>query len=892
MAEPKLRLLPLLLARCSLRHWSQAPGSTLMLLGILSLGVGVFVSIRLANLAAVASFTRFTDTITGQSDAVIEAPAGTLPDTVLRELRTALGTAPVQIVPIVQVTAARPPTPGETDRFGRTSYTLLGVDLLAVSNLAPQLAARSSYFSPTPAHSSAEPQNEPDSPPDTKPARQYFWTTLLAGPRLWLSPRFPAPLPDQVALVLDERVVNLPVAGLIPTAAGAPAVPANLMIMDLGQLQALIERPGRLDRVEFVLESGPQLAARRAELRTKLESLSAAGTRWIVGSGANRETAATMTRAFRLNLTVLSLIALLVGLYLIFQALDGAVVRRRDEISILRSLGVTEQTVLQLWLIESAVLGLLGGALGSVLGWLGAQGAVRAVGRTINALYYETTVQAAGFAPAELALGLTLGLVTGLIAGWLPARAAARTLPAHVLQRGAAPAAGSLGRHRFPLALGLIGGGVVFTQLPPWHFAGGGRFPIAGYLAAFGWIFGGGLLSAMILPRVARGLRRWGGHDPAGRIALSHLRNPSGRHRLAVAALHGAVGMTAGMAILVGSFDFTMSNWVQTSLRADLYVSSSGAQTATPRNRINAAAAAAMASHPAVEAASRLVAYPIMLDGQPTLLSGADLGMMAARSPLPWVDAPRDAAVFDPARNAGLGLVSESFTARFRCGRGDQISIPTPSGPRAITIAGVFADYGNERGSILLERVHVREWFADDQITNLALWLRDGVDATTVRADLLATYPGLSVYSNAVLRAEVLRIFRQTFAITYALEVIGVLVAIIGLGLTLISILLDRRNELTTLRALGFSRREIARATAIEGAAVATAAVLGGTALSLALGWLLIYVINKQSFGWTLGFAIPAGQLAALGAVVISTGALVSWFVGRWGAKLPADREE
>jgi putative ABC transport system permease protein len=209
-----------------------------------------------------------------------------------------------------------------------------------------------------------------------------------------------------------------------------------------------------------------------------------------------------------------------------------------------------------------------------------------------------------------------------------------------------------------------------------------------------------------------------------------------------------------------------------------------------------------------------------------------------------------------------------------------------------VTLAGIFADYGNERGALLVERQHLVAWFGDDQAVNLSLFLKPGTDADTLRAELLRQHPGLMIYTHASLRSEILRIFRQTFSITYALEVIGVAVAVIGLALTLVSVLLDRRDELTTLRALGFRRTEIARATAIEGTVVAACAVAGGLLLSLALGWLLIHVINKQSFGWTLGFALPWGQLAALGVTVIVTGGGVSYAVGHWGANLPADREE
>jgi putative ABC transport system permease protein len=867
----------LLLRRCSLRHWRMAPRQSLLLVGILALGVAVFVAVRLANHAAVASFTHFTDTLTGQSDWIIQPAAGTLPESVLPELRAALGPRPVHIFPVVESTAARVRRTDESANFGRTTYTLLGVDLVAVANLARAQTPHASYFG------------------QTTGAPADFWAAFRAGPQIWLSRTLAATLGDArtLDLVINEQVHALPIAGIIPTAKDAPRVPANLILLDLPQLQLLSGKPGRLDRVEFLVEPGPRADERRDELRALLEQLGAAGERWTVTSpGARRETAATMTRAFRLNLTVLSLIALLVGLYLIFQALDGAVVRRRSEIAILRSLGVEEGSIRRAWLAEAAVLGLLGGAFGLLLGWAGAQLSVRAVGQTVNALYYATTVESAGLDAGEIALGLLLGLVASLVAGWWPAREAARTPPAQVLVRSAAAAPGHVALRSAWLGVALVAAGLLCAQLPPVRFAGGGRFPLAGYLAAFLWIFGGGVLCGFLLPAAARLTRRARTSSAVARVALSHLAAPSGRHRLAVAALLCAIGMTAGMAILVASFETTVRGWVQRSLQADLYISSNGAQSASSQNRLSPAVWRALAAHPAVAEASVLSAYPIELDRTPTILTGADLRVVRARSDLPWVQPPLDDAVFDAARNATLVLASESFCERFRKKRGDTVRVPTPAGPQVLTLAGVYADYGNERGSLLVERARLVAWFGDDYAANVSLFLRAGADAEGLRTELLARHPGLAIYTNAALRTEILRIFRQTFSITYALEVIGVAVAVIGLALTLSSVLLDRREELTTLRALGFARREIALATAVEGTTLAACAVAGGLTLSLALGWLLIHVINKQSFGWTLGFALPWGQLAALAVTVVATGAAVSYAVGRWGADLPADREE
>ena len=200
-----------------------------------------------------------------------------------------------------------------------------------------------------------------------------------------------------------------------------------------------------------------------------------------------------------------------------------------------------------------------------------------------------------------------------------------------------------------------------------------------------------------------------------------------------------------------------------------------------------------------------LAAYPIELDRTPTILTGADLRVVRARSDLAWVQPPLDDAVVDTARNATLALASESFCERFRKKRGDTVRVPTPAGPQTLTLAGVYADYGNERGSLLVERARLVAWFGDDYAANVSLFLRPGTDAESLRTALLARHPGLAIYTNAALRTEILRIFRQTFSITYALEVIGVAVAVIGLALTLSSVLLDRREELTTLRALGFA---------------------------------------------------------------------------------------
>ena len=893
MAANHPPVLRLLWTRFSWRHWRLAPVSSSLLLLILAIGVAAFFSIRLADLAAVNGFQNFTDLVTSQSDGLITAPAGTLRETVLPELRDLLGNSPVNLVPVLEASAVPPRGAGADDIGARTTYQLLGLDLPALANLASQPDHGPGWFgTPTTADQDGKAKTPGDSKQDVTPVLQNPRAIFISQA---LAQRLQLQAGSQLPLVINEHVVSLKVAGIIPSAPNSPSVPEHLLIMDLPALQQLTDKTGQLDRVEFVLDDGPHRAAQWAAIREKLESASSpTAPRWVVGSPNDRRAAAeVMTQAFRLNLTILSLLALLVGLYLVFQGLDGAVVRRRNEIGILRSLGVTSRQIQSAWLAEAATIGLAGGVVGLGLGWLGAQLAVKLVGRTVNALYYASSADSAPFDAVEAGIALLLSVLASTVAGWRPARAAATTPPAQVAARAATTNYPGSAWLRSPvIGLGLIAVGWGLTWVPPWRLNGGGRFPVADYAAGLCWIFGAGIFAGNVLAGIGRLFQRAGGNSLTLRLACSHLRAPSGRHRLAVAGLVCAVGMTAGMAILVGSFDTTMRGWINRTFQADLYVSSDGAQTASTKSRISPATWKRVLANPAVLRANAIQVQEINLNGASTLLIGNQLAFFRDYAHPAWLNAPLGDAVFDPARNRDLALVSESFSDRFRVRRGDTVQIPTPSGPKTVTIAGIFSDYGNERGSLLIERQYFTEWFGNELVASLILALKPNASPENLQAELQATYPGLGVYTSGFLRGEALRVFHQTFSVTYALELIGVIVSVAGLGFTLASLLWERRADLATLRALGLRRRELAGAAALEGALTAGAGLLTGLAVSLALGWLLIYRINKQTFGWTLQTDRPWLQLGGLAAVVLFSAVVTGWLVGQWATRLPAEREE
>ncbi|MBM3902707.1 MAG: FtsX-like permease family protein [Verrucomicrobia bacterium] len=902
-------VLPMLWRRFSVRHALQSPLQSVLLVVILSLGVGVFFAVRLANRAAVASFQNFTDLITAESDGLIAAPSGTLPETVLTELREALADEAIQIIPVVETTATLPRVSDDEAIGSRSTFQVLGLDLIAVQNLADRRPANRQWL----ANPGAPSGGEPDAS-DLRVQARRLWESFRDPHSVFVSPRLAIRrhlVPGQeFPLVLNEAIVPLRVAGIIPTDPGQPEAPAELLVMDLPAAQQWSGWTGRLSRIEFVLEEGPDREGRWRRIRETLERLALRGPggmaaadgtslapRWLVGSPADRrQSGEVMTRAFRLNLTILSMLALVVGVYLVFQALDGAVVRRREEIAILRSLGIPPGLIQRAWLGEAALLGLLGGSVGLMLGWIGAQGAVRLVGKTVNALYYATSAEQASLHPGEALLALALAVLTSLIAGWLPARAAAETPPAQSLGRGHGTTfTGPLWLQRTGWAWILVVLGVALLGVPPWRPEAGFRVPIAAYGTAICWTLAAGVLGGAFLQGLAKVLA-WPAlrvsHQPVIRLALSVLREPTGRHRLAVAGLVCAVAMTGGMAILVGSFDTTMRGWIERTFQADLFLSSDGAQSASTENRISPETWRGIASHPTVERAQVIQASRLQLPEGETMLVSSDLAFFRDHAKPAWRQAPQDDRVFDPRRNGSMALVSEAFSERFQKVQGDRIRVPTPVGMQDLEIAGVFSDYGNERGSILVDRPQFVRWFGHELASSLILVLRPGSDIEGVRAEFRSRHPGLAVFTQSYLRAEALRIFRQTFAITYALELIGVTVAVAGLAFTLISVLWERRGDLTTLRALGLTRFELAAAAAIEGVVTALSGVLTGIVASLGLGWVLIHRVNQQTFGWTLETDWSWDRLVLLGLMVIGAAALAAWGAGRWGSRLPAEREE
>ena len=839
----------LILRRCALRHWRLAFKQQAVLVFILALGTGVYLAMRLANRAALAGFDRFTDGITRQADWTVQGKAGSLSMDDLRAMRQALGARPVHLVPLVESTVS-PALDESTRTIGsRPTWRLVGMDFIGLLNL----------------------RNEAPAGIDPRPATLQG-VLVTEG----FATQEKVKVGERLRVVVNERVESLTVAALLPRMPDLPAPPDHLLVMDLPDAQRLLGKADRVDKVEVLVQRGPAFPDLRDEAGDLLRK--AGGDRWLVLDRENkRALAGTMTEAFRLNLTILSLLALFVGGYLIFQALDGVVLRRRAEIGILKSMGLRDRTVQQAFLVEAALLGLVGGVLGVGLGWAGAQGAVVAVTQTMTALYGATNASHASLQAGEVALSLGIAIITSIIAAWWPARVAAQTPPAQMMSRHAAPFSG----HRYQkvewLGLALLIAALGLAQGGAWRWSDGARWPITGYAAALAWLLGAGLVAGPVLRWLTRLVPGQGSSSAVQRLALSHLRRPSVRHRFAVAALASAVAMTAGMAVMVASFDHTMRSWIERSMKADIYVSSAGAQSASSMHYISAESVNTLARDADVAEHAALLATKVAMSGGDAWVMGTSPAFTQKHHLYAWVVEPH----LDWWKAESAALVNESFSERFALRAGDSIEVPTMTGHQRVRIAGIYADYGNERGSITITQERFRDWFGISDAWRLALMLKPGADAESVRARMQQAHQGLSIFTQAHLRSEALRIFRQTFSVTYALEIIGVVVAVAGLGLALASLLLERRAELHTLRSLGMTSREMAQTGALEGLGVASVGTAVGLLAGLWLGWLLIYRINKQCFGWTLAFHLPSGQLLALGTAVVSVGVIVAAMVSR-----------
>lgn len=808
----------------------QAPGRTALAVVAIALGVALGLSVYLINRVAADEVELASRSLFGMADLSVRAPGLGFDESLYPQLAAVAGVAVAS--PAVEAQARLP---------GRDqSLKLVGIDPFQATRLQPALSAASATASQG--------------------------GGLLTEDAVWLSPAAAQALGLGVGDTLEIQValdaVPLRVAGLLP--AGEFRQPLGML--DIGTAQWRLDRVGRLDRVDLRLAPGADPAAVQDAVRALLPP----GVR-LTTPGEASDDAVRLTRAYRSNLTALALVALFTGGFLVYATQSLAVARRRREIALLHAMGMTVREQLAAALLSGGLVGTLGAVLGVVLGILVARAGLAAFGADLGAGYFRGVAPELVVRPLEVAAFLALGVAAALVATLGPAREAASVPAAAALKAGdEAPLAAR--RHgRVALVLVLLAGGALL--LPPLE-----GIALPGY-AAIACLLLAAVFLAPTLSHLAFG--RLPSSGPAWlQIATAQLRGTARRSTVSIAAVLVSFSLMVAMAIMVYSFRNSLDAWMQRILPADLYV------------RAGSAGLTSFLDEPA-QAVIRSVDGVARVD----FVRFQDVAMPGSGLPVTVIARPIDEAGADrvlPIRRRDASpapadtvpvWASEAALDLRGWDVGTVIELPLGGETVRASVRGLWRDYERPGGSVVMPRDVFVRYTGDTRATTSALWLQPGADADAVAARIQEALQSRGgEYQVAVpreIRRLSLRVFDRTFAVTYLLEAVAVLIGLFGISASTSSQVLARRGEFGMLRHLGVTRREIGRMLAVEGAALGAVGVLTGLVMGGIVSLILIYVVNRQSFHWTMDVHVPWGLLAVLSGVLVAAAALTSVASGR-----------
>ena len=811
------------LFRAGVRDLIRRPLFSGLMLAGLALGVAVVTAIDLASESALRSFELSSDSIVGRTThMVVGGPLG-VPEELYRELRSAPGV--LQAAPVVEgVVSAL--------EYEQRPLRIMGVDLFAETSFR-DYAGRGLPFDPD--------------------FQQFFTEPGMAIIGADLASANMLEPGQTLDVQVDDRLETITILGVVSTLGSS-----DVLLMDIAAAQELLGGLGRLSRIDLIADS-QGIGALEARLPHGL---------MIVSSGQQRETAEQLTAAFRLNLTALSLLALLVGIFLVYNTMTFSVLSRRKVFGTLRALGVSGEQIFGQIVLEAALVGLIGSLLGILFGVLLAQFALALVSRTINDFYFLTSVGEATLTSGAVIKAIALGVGAGALASIVPALEASRVPPVQVMRRSDLEQGARMWAPRVSLVgLALTAAGTVLFLVSedslPRTFLGilvlvlGLAFMVPFATQLFMKVFRS--LSTQI---------HW-------RLAVRGVTGQLSRAGIAIAALMVALAVTIGVTLMINSFRLTVENWLELTLYSDIYVSS----PATIGNRPQASLS------PEIQERIERIEGVGTVEGIRTVQVQGEIGELDLTAVDPG--RVRDAGlyrfasgtarqVWDRIREGAI-VISESLA--LRTDDQDVLVLETESGAKLFEIVGVFYDYSSDRGTVLMSREIYKEHWNDPALSSLGVEaLTDegtGELAEAIRTELAGT--GLEVQENQQIREEALRIFDRTFAITESLRVLAVVVAFIGVLSALLALQLERKREYATLEAIGLAPEGLERLTYIETGLMGFSAALLALPTGLLLALILIHVINVRSFGWTIELApaigpflqaIVVGVVASLAAAV------------------------
>ncbi|MFZ2649787.1 MAG: ABC transporter permease, partial [Burkholderiaceae bacterium] len=666
-----------------------------------------------------------------------------------------------------------------------------------------------------------------------------------------------------VRLGSGSKTVALQVAGHV-AASGPP-----LAVMDIAGAQAAFGMLGRISRIDVRLASGVQADAVLRELALP-SSLRAASP----DESALR--VSNLSRAYRVNLNVLALVALFTGAFLVYSILSLSVAQRTPQLALLGVLGLGARARLNLVLAESAFLGLAGSVAGLALGFGLAALALKLLAGDLGGGYFPGI---AGVLPV-LRVGSTgigvasvyalLGVAAAVAGGWFPARAAQRIAPALAL-KGFAASNDAASSARW--ALGAMLGAALLALAPPW-----GGLPLAAYASVALLLVGGiaGIPSGVaLLLRTLPALR-----GPLVLLALERARQQRHQASTAVAGIVASLALAVALTVMVGSFRGSVTTWLGQVLPADLYARTASSGAGADTLYLSGEMLQAVQALPSIAKAVGQRTYPALFD--PARPSAAVLArpLGDATTSLPLVG-----ALLPPLPGVLNVYVSEAFASLYGAAQGSRLDLPLPDGrTRPAYVRGVWRDYARQHGAVALDSADYQAASGDTRINDLALWLAPGAEPAQVQeqiALLIGTRGALEFFSAGELRATSLRIFDRSFAVTVWLQGVAIGIGLFGIAASFAAQVLARRKEFGALMHLGLTRSQVLRLVALEGAFWSSAAALLGSLLGLGVSVVLVKVVNPQSFHWTMELAVPWARLALLALGVVACATLTAWLAAR-----------
>ena len=805
-----------------LRPLIRDPFRTLITILGVAVGVAVFLSIRLANEQTMMSFTESVDLVLGRADAVIRAEGMEFDETHFENLHVLR--KQIKAYPVIEGYGIES-TSGEV-------VEIIGTDLLQDSGIR-------------------------DFSLKTKEKDLKGLLPLIMDPAGVILPEKFIPnvqfkAGSSLKFLIKGKEKELKVNAVLENKGIGKALNGNFALMDIAAAQNVFEKFGRLDRIDIQFLQPTKFDAMQKKISALLP-----GHLQVERPQRKSQQVEKMLRAFQYNLTALSFVALLVALYLIYNMIALSVVRRRVEIGTLRALGATPTLIAIIFFLEAGIIGAIGSIFGIGLGYYFAQFSLDAISLTVNNLYAPSYVTEINFQWQEMGPYFLLGVILSFISALIPAWDAAKTPPTVVMRRGSY----DLKLFRGSRQLNFLAGAVILlagfcTQLPPVH-----QFPYFGFLSVFLIILGLSMLSPAALLWTRNKSHNFfknmmGGE---GLLACKNLSQNVGRNALAVSSLAIAFMMVISMSIMVHSFRQTVIVWIDQTLKADLFVRVAGGRDIDYQHTLPSDPIQKLKSISGVAAIDQFRAIDISYNNLPVVLATGDFsvlskfGNLIIKSGLPTTELSQNMVGNDRV------IVSEAFSLKHRVSVGDILNLQTLNGRTKFEVSAVYFDYSRERGYIILDRTTFLKYYKENQINSFVIYLNDKSKLNQVRKEVLKTLNEhrLIIRSNTELKKQVLEVFDKTFAITYSLEIIAILVAVLGLFNTLVSLILERKREIGILRFIGAFTRQIKRMILIE------AGILGliGSAMGLVAGvvvsYILIFVINKQSFGWTIQVHFP-----------------------------------